>query len=1302
MEKRLFSLGEFDFDNIPDFQDMPLESIPKKDIAVVGISCVFAGAKNTEEYWNMLRSGKDGIRSIPECRKQDVESFIQREGMIRGTPEYVDYAYMDEIDKFDPGFFSISPREASFMDPNQRMFLETAWKVIENAGYGGIRLHGTRTGVYVGYASNAMFDYRHTILSVDPSMLSFSMPANLRSIIASRISYLLNLKGPAVNIDTACSSSLTAIHYACRDLRNGTCDYAIAGSININFSPLKFSSDEGIGIQSKDGRTRTFDDSSSGTGGGEGTAAVLLKPLSKAILDGDNIYAVIKGSAVNQDGASVGITAPNSSAQEDVIDGAWKDAGVTPETLAYIEAHGTGTKLGDPIEIEGIRRAFGRYTSRKQFCAIGSAKTNIGHLNSAAGIAGFIKAVLAIKHAEIPPSIHFQKPNREIPFEDSPVYVNDRATEWKTTGFPRRCGVSSFGLSGTNCHIVLEEALSGHTAAESEGIKILVLSAKSINSLMRLVKEYSIFLSSKDLPNLEDICYTASTGRGHYSHRLAILFHAAKELESSLNMLYLSDLNTIDMDYIMYGVNHPVLTLKKDKEPGEITLDEKAAMDKEAAEVLNQFAALKEKNRNEDSCTNALKQLGFLYIRGADILWDKLYRLSGRKRVSLPVYPFERERYWIDIDNHTADEKYTYHTIRWKRDKLDTMDKMNIGQAVILIFKDDCGISNGVAAMLKNCGANVIEVEIGPVFSRTARRSYFITGESSEYEELLSDLKDYNISSILHFISITDKKEVDSLQTLEDAQRRGMNSLFYLTQALLNNKYNREINIYLISEFVNEITGEEKRINPENATLFGLGKVVSQEYPKIKCRCIDIDDRVSADDLLAEITAAHDRNTAAYRDGSRYVEILDTLKISGEADESIQYRSDGVYIITGGLGGIGFETAKHLMAQNHINLALLGRSALPDPSEWDAILKENKDLKLIHRIKSMKEFEKEGSKVVYYSVDVSDMDIMEQVIDELRKKFGRINGIIHSAGVAGDGFIIHKSKKELNNVIKPKVYGTWILDRLTRADRPDFFVLHSALTSIAGAPGQGDYTAANSYLDSFAAYRNKSGFKTLAINWAAWSETGMAFNYKAVSEDSIFKPLNTSEALEQFDEVLNSKAGRALIGKINAEVWRALDDNSRLPISDSVRKELGNNRNSKTSGQPTGKEHLKAVKITGNQKAGYTPTQQKLAGLWSEVLGWKEVSIYDDFHKLGGDSIVATRLMKLLDGQFPGLLNIADIFAFPTISEMAEYIDKVEGQKINHDSNSVDDILENLESGDLSVDDAVKLTGHGGNAVWKK
>ncbi|WP_139295456.1 aminotransferase class III-fold pyridoxal phosphate-dependent enzyme, partial [Paenibacillus sp. NAIST15-1] len=608
------------------------KSTDVNEIAVIGMAVKLPMAPTLEQLWHNLKYGIDSIGRFPAYRRADTDRYLAYMNQLRPDTDYSLGAYLEEIDKFDYKFFRLTPKEASLMSPAQRLFLEAAWETIEEAGYGGNKLSGSRTGVYIGYSSDTLFEYVRFIQDVEPSSLSMSVSGNLSPIVASRISHMLDLRGPSLAIDTTCSSSLVALHTACQSIRNGECEQALVGGIRINYMRLLNQFD--IGIQSSDGKTKSFDDFSDGTGSGEGIIAVLLKPLHKAVRDGDQIHAVIKGSAINQDGNSIGLTAPNGLAQEEVIVRAWKAAGVEPETISYIEAHGTGTKLGDPIEIEAIQNAFRRYTPNRQFCGVGSIKTNFGHLDNASGLLGLVKTILALKHREIPASLHFQKSNREIRFEDSPVYFIDRLTPWRTNGQPRRAGVSSFGLSGTNCHVVLEEAQTPEpTGTDKPGGYLLPLSAKSEEALRNTVERYLACLQNNPCLNLADVCYTAGTGRGHYAFRLAIHAHDVSELQTKLGKL-LKEWPSVD--YPSEGIFCGANEMGRQPEEGwPVT----AAVEK--------LYSLSEQDGN--SRAQLLAELGYWYVRSADIPWEALYSGERRRKVSLPSYPFARSRCWISI-----------------------------------------------------------------------------------------------------------------------------------------------------------------------------------------------------------------------------------------------------------------------------------------------------------------------------------------------------------------------------------------------------------------------------------------------------------------------------------------------------------------------------------------------------------------------------------------------------------------------------------------------------------------------------
>lgn len=591
------------------------ESEQSDDVAVIGISARFADCDDAIDYWDMLRDEKCAVRKVPENRRKDIESMSQVLLGNKGNPD-AEEGYLTHIDEFDNEFFKCPPKAAALMDPNQRLFLEAAWKAIEDAGYAADEMRGTKTGVFIGYGSWPL--YGQYISKINQEDINSAVSGNITSVVASRIAYLLDLKGPSIVIDTACSSSLVAIHLACNSMKRNECEMALAGGIKINF--IQDNSQYDIGINSQSFRTKAFADNADGTAWGEGVGAILLKPLSKAIKDNDHIYAVIKGSAVNQDGTSVGITAPNLESQTQVLLDAWKDAGINPEQIGFIETHGTGTDLGDLIEAQAIQRAFLKHTARKQFCAVGSVKSNIGHLDTAAGIAGFIKAVLALKYKTIPATLFCDRVNHKIDFCNSGIYVNNRTKQWDADS-KRLCGVSSFGLSGTNCHIVLEEFENPkqESASREEEYYTFLVSAKNRKALLEVFHDYNKYFQKNEFEDcqIEDICFTALTGRISDDLRMALIIKDKKELESAIaNICREESLEQSQAEYIISDGC---------KGNGRNT---------DASQAKDNYAQAKE--------------LALKYVKGEVVNWEDYYGDTKRKRVSIPGVHLEKRRFWIE------------------------------------------------------------------------------------------------------------------------------------------------------------------------------------------------------------------------------------------------------------------------------------------------------------------------------------------------------------------------------------------------------------------------------------------------------------------------------------------------------------------------------------------------------------------------------------------------------------------------------------------------------------------------------
>lgn len=516
---------------------IPDRGWPEKTVAIVGMACRFpGGVENPDDFWGLLRSGTDAVTEIPEERRdagsgcdsdsETPKGFVSRHG-----------GFIDHVDRFDAPFFNISAREAEEMDPQQRFLLTLAWEALENAGMNPADLAGTRTGVFAG-----LFAHDYETLRIKDrgsgDFDGFFATGNSAAVAAGRLAYCLGFAGPALAVDTACSSSLVAVHLACRSLRSGESDLALACGVNLLLSSELTVAFSRSGMLSPTGRCRTFDASADGYVRSEGCGVVVLKLLSRALADGDPVWAVLRGSAINQDGASNGLTAPNGLAQEAVIRAALSDAEVAPGEVSYIEAHGTGTSLGDPVEVSALANVYGQGRRSDDPLFLGSVKANIGHAEAAAGIAGLIKVALAMKHGYIPPQLHFTKPNPQIALDSIPAAIPVAGVPWLSGSSGRRlAGVSSFGFSGTNAHVVVEEAPEAGREGKSgpeRSLRILALSAKTEEALDRLADRYETFLGSAPETPLADLCHTANTGRAHFGSRMGIVAASTAELREKL------------------------------------------------------------------------------------------------------------------------------------------------------------------------------------------------------------------------------------------------------------------------------------------------------------------------------------------------------------------------------------------------------------------------------------------------------------------------------------------------------------------------------------------------------------------------------------------------------------------------------------------------------------------------------------------------------------------------------------------------------------------------------------------------
>ena len=586
-------------------------------IAIIGMSGRFAESESLEEFWQNIKLGKDLVREVTRWEKADcVTSKLNQQGFCSAG------SFVDSIDLFDPEFFRITSEEATYMDPQQRLFLEESWKALEIAGYAGKSIDEKLCGVYVGCGSSNYTDF----IEVDPPALAFW--GNDSSIIPARIAYYLNLQGPAISVDTACSSSLVSIHLACQGLWSNETDMALAGGVFVQAASTFYQAANNAGMLSPQGKCHSFDSRADGFVPGEGVGVVVLKRQQEALDDGDYIHSLIIASGINQDGSSNGIVAPRAKSQERLEKAVYDRFDINPETIQVVEAHGTGTLLGDAIEYTALNRAFRYYTSEKQFCAIGSLKSNIGHAATAAGVAGVLKLVMALKNAQIPPSLHFESANPAIDFETSPFYLNSELRDWKVEkNQSRRAAISAFGFSGTNAHLILQEAPELELSKQVYPGYLITLSARTASQLKKQVANLVDFTSTESDILMNDLSYTLLVGRMDFKHRLSCVVRNQKEMLEILQQW-----------------------LETNESNSQVYTSEIKEGDVREQISLKNFAnqCLQECRTTNDSVLylQHLSTIADLYIQGYNLEYQSLFA-SGTRRLLLPTYPFNKQSYWI-------------------------------------------------------------------------------------------------------------------------------------------------------------------------------------------------------------------------------------------------------------------------------------------------------------------------------------------------------------------------------------------------------------------------------------------------------------------------------------------------------------------------------------------------------------------------------------------------------------------------------------------------------------------------------
>jgi natural product biosynthesis luciferase-like monooxygenase protein len=1327
-------------------------------IAVVGMAGRFPGAPTLEKFWTNLR---DGVESVSFFSDDELKAAGVAPALLR-DPDYVKAkAILDDVPGFDAGFFGFTPREAEITDPQHRLFLECAWEALEHAGYDPKRFSGP-IGLYAGAGINTyllrnLISNRELIDKVSAFKTSIH---NKTDHLTTRVAYLLDLRGPSVTVQTACSTSLVAVTLACQSLLGYQCDMALAGGVTISL-PQKsgYSFQEG-GIGSPDGHCRAFDAKAAGTVDGNGAGVVVLKRLEEALRDGDTIHAVIRGAAINNDGShKAGYTAPAVDSQSEVIAMAQALAAVDPESISYVEAHGTATPLGDPIEIAALTKAFRLGTSRSGFCGIGSVKTNIGHLDAAAGVAGLIKTVLALEHGLIPPSLHFEAPNPKIDFSSTPFYVNSKATAWERGANPRRAGVSSFGIGGTNAHVVLEEAPPAVASKSDKPWHLLLVSANTSSALETAFDNLAGFLESHPEVELGDVAYTLQVGRAVFDHRRAVLCRDREEaiqsirtldyervssrfqetvhrpitfmfpgqgsqyagmgldlyryepvfrrhvdrcaellqeplgedlrdlleqdskldqtlftqpalfvIEYALAQLWMSwglkptamighsigeyvaatlagvitvedalslvafrgklmqslprgsmlavtlpekdVVALLNEDLSLAAVNGPSLCVVSGAGEAVVKLEKKLTAQGVITRRLNvshafhshlmepiceafnercrqidfrspeipylsnltgtwikaseatdpnywtmhlrqpvRFAAgvaelltqpemvllevgpghtlktvsrwhplkapdqvvetsLPHRGGQQSEFAFLLSSVGKLWLAGVEFDWPAFYASERRRRIPLPTYPFERRRYWIedktgatvaqdptDALSKRQDVAEWFYVPVWKETVppvFETREFSNQRKNWLLFAADE---DPGLAQRLDQLGQRVFTVTAGNGFSRPSEQEFQIDpAQPEDYVRLLETLRkgDAFPDSIVHLWSATPA----TTQTSEQLQRLGFYSLLHLAQAIGKQTSTSPLRITVVSSGLHEITGAET-VCAERALTLGPCRVIPQEFSHVECRSLDVPELAasqSIDQIIAEAASETTNTVVALRRGHKWIQDFQPVRLEAKPETSLLLRSGGVYLLTGGMGGIGLALSEFLAHTLQAKLVLCSRSQFPVRESWDQWLATHSERDATSvRIRTLQKLEAAGAELMIAAADVANEDQMRELMQHAIQRFGKIDGVIHAAGVAGGGLIQLRTIAEVERVLAPKVKGARILESFCADLNLDFLVLCSSLSSLAGGPGQVDYSAANAFLDAFAReQQQRNGPLTISINWGQWQSVGMA------------------------------------------------------------------------------------------------------------------------------------------------------------------------------------------------------------------
>lgn len=1064
--------------NIVKTEEVNFKENRSTDIAIVGVSGIYPGAKNINEFWENLKSGKDSVTEIPEDRWDYNIDFSNGKGE-KGKTYCKMGGFIDGVYDFDPLFFNISPKEAELMNPQEKLFLQCVYETMEDAGYirNNTTFNNKRTlsgsvGVYVGvmYEEYQLIGAEQTLLG-NPMALS-----GISASIANRVSYYFNFTGPSMAVSTMCSSSLVAINLACESILNGSCEAAIAGGVNVSIHPNKFLILSEGGFASENGRCSSFGAEGDGYVPAEGVGSILLKPLNKAIEDGDNIYGVIKSTFVNHGGKTNGFTVPNPTAQTEVISRALNKANINPKIVNYIETHGTGTPLGDPIEIESLSEAFNEYNLENGSCSIGSVKSNIGHCESAAAVASLTKVLLQIKHKKIVPSLHSKNLNKDINFSKIPFYVQQELSSWNRVKLLENnhleekeltAGISAFGAGGTNGHMIVQEFTpSNERINNREDNYIFILSGKDKNSLISNAQNLfnHIDEANYSFNEMLNISYTLLLGREEFEERLGIIAASVNELKVKLNNFIK---NTVDKDIFIGNIQ-----AKNDLSNNEYNI-----------EILI-------RNKN-------YKELLSLWINGVKVNWNNIFEGKDIKIISLPSYSFDKEYCKVEEIRKSLlaqNEDKVLLVKSWEKYTPKSSD-VSIKKAIVLMKERN----------------PKLEEEINKYYND----AYILT-ENNLSEAREDKIKDYNLLIDLSGCSYEQNRNLQwtkLVQIFIDRENKDKITLIGITKALESYKNNT--------------------INLSGAIRASFYKSVNKEYSYVRSIHLDVEDKTSDEETLeiiqSVISSCDKYSEICIRDNSYYKSSFKE-ETKGQNYNFI-INSNDVLVVLGGTKGLGYITTKHLIQEYKFKkVVLVGRDKIPPRNLWGNL--ESYNTSLNEKINNIIELENLDVEVKSYSLDIGDKKEVSKVFNEIRNDMGQIGMLVHSAGVVDwdTPAFLRKTENTIKSILKPKVEGLMNIINETKEDDICVTLLYSSVS--ASIPtlsiGQLDYTMANGYMN-YMAESLKSQRRIISIQWPSWKEIGFGEVKNKKYIDLGLKSITNQEGLNLLDNILRNSSSNVVM-----------------------------------------------------------------------------------------------------------------------------------------------------------------------------